>query len=348
MNNLKIISFEESQLLIQHKLFKRINDVLTSPFKNNRFEINIDKTELFLIENVCKCLEDTNWNYLFEWECKYTLYIWKNKNKSGNVISESSYSFKWIILSSCQKYIFGIDQNTIFKLDLKTNVKQTITGGASDNKTYRGGFGVSFQKGNIKDGGVNEATFDNPISMVMTMDNKQLFVLNSRASVIRSICTLTGNTSSITCNTSMPKYTYLKLSLDGKYLIASGSHDYEDISVCIQTMVVSEYHIHIDNYFNFVNHCNIISPGQGIIIALSNCKNNIDIIDSENYHIIETIYFEENINNFVMSKNFILYVCDESNIYSIDLSHMFKNLKMFIQLQLSNYSYLSQRLINTF
>jgi hypothetical protein len=326
MNDLKFISLEKSKLLIRQKLFKRINEVLTLPSHSNKIEIHIGHNEIFLIEHVCKCLKETNWRYSFDYvDRRYKLCLWQEYTNelSLKVIKTFNGKLECIVLSPCQKYLFGIDKNTIFKLDLKNNVKQTIV-----------------NRKNL--------TRFRPFRLMFSNDVKQLFVLDRLNGMI-SICTLTGVSSIIDCkyaddiSTDFRLCNSMKLSPDGKQIIVDSN-----VSLCIQTMFVSKCDIQFDNYFKFVNHCNIISPVPGIVIALSSCKHNIDIIDSENYNIIETIYFERKINNFVMSKNFILYVYDYNFIYSIDLSHMFKNLKMFIQLQLSNYSHLSRRLINTF
>jgi hypothetical protein len=270
-----------------------------------------------------------------------------------------------VIRTIDKNILIGCDNHCIFKYDLKSKQKKMIAG------SLRG----------CRDGNKSEAKFVSPKNLVLSTDNKKLFMVDNGN--IRVINGQTGVTSSYSLNIFNIKS--LHLSPDGK-LLCIGSVD-KITFMCIKTGVVHEV-IDLNNFkITFVTfhpdgihylvatrkyvYKRNIKTGHNTIVFESTCTiwsliisqdcqsfvinfnaffgeiNKNDYVTFYNFDSMETI------DHFVGNHSFIRALFNntfsissyERGVLLFKNPNQISNFETFIQMQLSHYSFLPKQII---
>lgn len=277
-------------------------------------------------------------------------------------------SSKHVIITRCDKFLFGISGYCIFKYNLETKCYYRIAG--------------SKYQGEFKDGTRDEAMFHSPLGLTLSTDLKTLYIADHDNCAIRAICVQTGITSTVYTQQTVLNPSLISLSPNGQKLIVS--NNFKIMSICITTGKVdtifninfgfNQYlfipdgkHIYINDKLRILKHC--FATKQNTIILSHNgigeCKLSKDgqilfvsLKDEKFILVIDTVtneVIDKIILDFVSKILFIshnqqhMYIHRNRNVNNqlliIDISKYFIDLQTFTRIQMSKYSYLSQPVI---
>jgi DNA-binding beta-propeller fold protein YncE len=283
-----------------------------------------------------------------------------------------------IIKTPYGKILIGVENNSIFRYNLKTKQKFRIAG--------------SVDKFGHQDGTRDESRFYSPNGLILSKDLKTLFVSDTCNRVIRAICVQTGMTTTFAGQVGKwdridgPKEKAcfkspgtLKLSPDGNTLIVVDVNKLRTICIAtgqvdtIYTLNIRDFtlspdgkHIYILNWYHILKYN--LETGKAEIVSVLEDKGyfsceiskdrllfisnmwskEIKIVNLDTTQVIGSINTHFDPSKLEISTNgkqlYVGYLFDKK-IQVFDISKYCTNYKTFLQLQLSKHSFLPRPLI---